>query len=171
MSDWLDSMPTDATSMQLVKAGIEKWREVKFKLDSAEMSYKYAQEQYDKQVQELCQLMRKQGLEGMKLEDGTMLEIVPKIKCSILKDESKRLAVADWLREQGADALVSSTLTVMPSAKAVLEANGVAYDENVAMNTNSVKAWVKGEMEKGNLGIDDLPKGLAWFQWDDISVS
>lgn len=168
MSDWLDEVGADKTAMVEVKQVIDKWRELRFALDEQELKYEVAKKQYDEYVKTVSSTLRQNGLEALKLEDGSMLEVVEQVRCSITKDG--RNAVADWLRSKGADNLVKAQLIVDASHKAELQQMGVAYDEDVSMNTNSVKAWVRGEMAVQNVGLNDLPKGLSWFQYDEIKV-
>lgn len=167
-ADWLDEVGADKTAMVEVKAVIDKWRELRFKLDNAEAVMAEAKKQYDEYVKTVSSTLRQNGLEALKLEDGSMLEVVEQVRCSITKDG--RNAVADWLRNKGAEQLVKSQLVVDASHKQQLEEEGIAYDEEVSMNTNSVKAWVKGEMQMGTVGLNDLPKGLSWFQYDEVRV-
>lgn len=168
MSDWLEEVGTDGTAMEEIKKVVSHWRELKFKLDEATSVMEQAKKVYDEYVKTVASTFRTNGMEQLRLEDGMELEVVAAVRCSITKEGKEN--VAEWLRAKGADNLVKSQLIVMPSAKAQLDKLGIAYDEDVAMNTNSVKAWVKGEMEMQNITLEDLPKGLSWFMYDDIKV-
>ena len=168
---WLDEVKADSTAMDEVKAQVARFRELKHALDAAEVAYKSAQMMYDNFCQQiLSQTLRQNGLEALKCDDGTLLTVEQQTKCSIKKDKASKDNVAAWLREQGADNMIKSQLIVMPSAKAQLDRLGIAYDEDVSMNTNSVKAYILGEMRMGNLTSEDLPSGLSWYQFDTISV-
>lgn len=169
MSDWLEEVGADATAMAAVHKAVDKWRELRFKRDEAESRFKAAEKVYNDFCNDVvAKLFRQNGLEALKLEDGSTVEVVEKIRCSIQKDSKKQ--VADWLRQHQADNLVKSQLIVMPSAAPKLKELGIGYDEEVDMNTNSVKAWVKGEMNVQNISVDDLPKGLSWYEYDEIQV-
>ena len=167
---WLDEAVADKTAMAEVKAQVVRWRELRKELAEAETKFKCAQMMYDNFCQQvLSQTLRQNGLEALKCEDGTLLTVELQTRCSIKKDEASKADVAKWLREQGADNLIKSQLIVMPSAKAALDKLGIAYDEDVSMNTNSVKAYILGEMRMNNISAADLPKGLSWYQYDTIS--
>lgn len=137
-------------------------------MDDAESVYKARKAEYDDYVKVFAQVFRTNGLESLRLEDGSEVGVVAKVSCSIQK--AHKAEVADWLREHGAEQLVKAQLIVMPSAKQKLDELQIAYDEDVEMNTNSVKAWVRGEMDMQNVGLDDLPKGLSWYVYDDVQV-
>lgn len=169
MSDWLDEVGIDATAMSEVKKVVEKWRDLKFRRDEAEELLKNAEKQYNEFCTDVVsKVFRRNGLESLKLEDGSTVEVVEQVRCSITKDGKN--SVANWLREHGAEQLVKSQLIVMPSAAAVLKQMGIGYDEEVSMNTNSVKAWVRGELQVQNVRLEDLPKGLSWYMYDEIRV-
>lgn len=165
MSDWLDNAVTLTSE---VKKAIEKWQKADMKVVEAEIALAQATKEYANVVNDVSELLRQNGIEALRLETGEMLEVVEKIRCSIKKDKVNE--VADWLRSRGMDNLVSSQLLVMPSQKSVLDKMGVAYDEKVEMNTNSVKAYVKGELQVGNMEREEIPEGIGWFVYDDIVV-
>jgi hypothetical protein len=168
---WIDEQQTDSSALAEVKASIDKWRELKFAMDEAESKFLHAKNTYEEYVKnELVGKLRTNGIESLGLEDGAKLELQTQYKCSIKKDEASKMQVAEWLREQGMDNLVKNTLIVMPSAKAKLDELHIPYDEDIAMNTNSIKAYIKGEMQINNIKQEDLPKGLSWYQWDDVII-
>lgn len=169
MSDWLDEVKVDSSAMSEVKKAVDKWRDLKFRRDEAEELFKNAEKQYNEFCNDvIAKVFRRNGLESLRLEDGSTVEVVEQVRCSITKDGKN--SVAAWLREHGAAQLVKSQLIVMPSAAPKLKEMGIGYDEEVNMNTNSVKAWVKGELEVQNVSLEDLPKGLSWFMYDEIKV-
>ena len=171
MSDWLDELPADQTAMGEVKAMIQQWKALRAKLVAAETAYACAQAVYDNFVKNVAVAkLRQNGLESLKLEDGTLLTVVQQTKCSVKKDDVSKKQVAKWLQEVGAPALVQSQLIVMESNEEQLKKLGIPFDKEVSMNTNSIKAFVLGEMAVNHMTAADLPKGLSWYQWDDIKV-
>lgn len=169
MSDWIDEVAVDKTAMSEVKACIVTLKKALDAMTKAEMQYEIAKEKYEQEVKKTSELLRLNGLEALKCEDGSQLELVQNVRCSISK--SGKDSVAQWLRQQGAERLVKSQLVVDSSHSSELKNMGIAYDEEVEMNTNSVKAWVKGEMEMGNVSVSDLPKGLSWFSYEEVKWS
>lgn len=170
MSDWLDEVNADKTAMAEVNAMVEKLRVAQFAMDNAEVAFNEAKNQYQKIVQEVCQCFRNNGLEALKCSDGHSVEITSNVRCSIKKDAASKAEVAKWLRERGMENLVSSELIVMPSQAEKLKQMNVPFDEETTMNTNSVKAYVRGELEQGSMTREDIPKGLSWFEYDDVVI-
>lgn len=169
--NWLDEQPVDATALSEVKQVVAKWRELREALAKAEFEYTQAKNLYDAFVKtDMVEKLRTNGVETLGLADGSRLEVVQQTKCSIKKDKASKAQVASWLREHDADNLVKSQLIVMPSQKEKLEQMGIAFDEEVSMNTNSVKAFILGEMRMNNIQTEDIPSGISWYQWDDIAV-
>lgn len=169
-AEWLDEVQADNTAMAEVGKMVDKLRSAQFAMDNAEVAFNEAKNQYQKVVQEVCQCFRNNGLEALHCSDGAEIQIASNVRCSIKKDAAAKAEVAKWLRDRGMDNLISSELIVMPSNKAKLDSMGVAYDEETTMNTNSVKAYVKGELECGSLAREDIPKGLSWFEYDDVII-
>lgn len=170
MSDWLDEVNADKTAMSEVHVMVEKLRTAQFAMDNAEAVFNEAKNQYQKIVQEVCQCFRNNGLEALHCSDGSQIQITSNVRCSIKKDDASKAEVAQWLRDRGMDNLVSSELIVMPSQAEKLKAMNVPFDEETTMNTNSVKAYVRGELDAGTLERTDIPKGLSWFEYDDVTI-
>lgn len=164
---WLDEQ-NNVTVTSEVKKAIDEWRSLQFEADAVQAQYEAKQQKADKAKAELCSLLRLNGLESMGLDDGTRIEVKEKVKCSVGKDSKAQ--VAQWLQEIGAGDLVAEQVIVMPSAIPVLQANHIGFDRDLNFNTNSIKAWVKGEMDRQHIRKEDLPKGLSWFQYDELVV-
>jgi hypothetical protein len=168
--DWLDEVKADKTAMAEVNAMVEKLRIAQFEKDNAEAVLNEATNRYQKIVQEVCQCFRNNGLEALKCSDGHSVEITSNVRCSIKKDAASKAEVAKWLRDRGMENLVSSELIVMPSQAEKLRKMNVPFDEETTMNTNSVKAYVRSELNQGSMTRDDIPKGLSWFEYDDVVI-
>lgn len=171
MSEWLDNVSLDNTAMGEVKKTIAEWRRLRGEVIKAEAALAMAQHLYDEYVKATAvPILKANGIEEMKLSDGTQIVVAQQTKCGVKKDEASRKQVAEWLEKVGAGDLVKSQLIVMESNEDTLRKLGVPYDKEVSMNTNSIKAFVLGEMRVNNLTAEDLPKGLSWYQWEDIKV-
>lgn len=168
---WLDNVGADKTAMSEIKKAIEQWRELYRAMFKAQAVYEEAKEKYESFVaDEMVLKLRTNGMEAITLEDGTVVSVCTNTKCSQVKDPQLRKNVAAWLKERGMESMVKEELVVMPSNKATLDKLGIAYDENTDVNTNSLKAYILSEMRLNNLTPQDLPKGISWYQWDDINV-
>lgn len=179
MSEYeLDDVEVEATSnlMAQIQEHVKKLRGLQWKMIEAEEAFKKAEKEYlDYSRNVMPDLFKMNGLDGLRLEDGSMVRVVTKTQCSINKNDKDRETVAKWLREHGADNLVKSECIVPPSQIEKLKANAITYEEEMSMNTNSVKAFVLDQLgQKGSpatITKDDLPKGLNFFQFDEMEIS
>lgn len=171
MESWLDELSVSKSTMEIVHSAIDKLRTLRFEADEAQTRADAKLKAYNDFVVECSQLLRNNGIEKLCCEDGAEIEVVEKARCSIKKDAQSQKEVAQWLRDNGMDNIVKAQLIVMPSQAEKLKQMGVPYDETVDMNTNSVKAYIKGEIEKGTMAEADIPKGISWFMYDDIKIS
>lgn len=179
MSEYeLDDVEVEATSnlMAQIQEHVKKLRGLQWKMIEAEEAFKKAEKEYlDYSRNVMPDLFKMNGLDGLRLEDGSMVRVVTKTQCSINKNDKDRETVAQWLREHGADNLVKSECIVPPSQIEKLKANAITYEEEMSMNTNSVKAFVLDQLgQKGSpatITKDDLPKGLNFFQFDEMEIT
>lgn len=172
-NEWLDEIPLDGIAMVEIKQAIAKFKSLQKQLIQAEAVYLGYKNAYDEYCKVLAAQLKKNGVESMKCEDGSMIEVDSQVKASLKKDYNSKKEVADWLESYGLGNLITHQyqITATPAAKTLLESNNIAYDDELSMNTNSVKAFVKGELQKGNITEADIPKGLSWYQYDVIKVS
>jgi hypothetical protein len=125
---------------------------------------------------DFIQELEDMGIQSLTLTDGSTLTVVEKYHCNINKNLADKDNVAFWLRENGAEDLVSSVIEMQHDefTVEVLEENGLAFVEKVDMNTSKVKAFIKEGL--GLTGaitqfeITDLPKGLHFFIDKEIQV-
>lgn len=164
-----------AAEPQVMKSEMSRklaaWRKALEAKLAAEMALEIAKEQYDKQVKDFAQWLQFNGLESVTDNDGLNVSVVTNVRCSLKKDAQSKHQVRDWLNERGMGTLVSETLVVPQSYKEVLDREKIAYDEDLSMNTNQVKAYVKAELDSGNIELQDIPEGLSWFMYSDLKVS
>lgn len=179
MSEYeLDDVEVEATSnlMAQIQEHVKKLRGLQWKMIEAEEAFKAAEREYlDYSRNVMPDLFKMNGLDGLRLEDGSMVRVITKTQCSINKNDKDRETVAQWLREHGADNLVKSECIVPSSQIEKLKANAITYEEEMSLNTNSVKAFVLDQLgQKGSpatITKDDLPKGLNFFQFDEMEIT
>ena len=170
MLEFLEEAQGDTGS---VKDAVRQLRLLKFQMIEAEQAYKDAQKAYSDYA---CKVMPEKfasaGLSSMTAEDGSRLELTTKVKASITKEG--KLNVAKWLEEHKAGDLVEKTLVVPASYLSTLKQHNIAFDESVEMNTTRVKSVVSEMLGlKGTpatISLGDLPKGLSWYQWNEVEV-
>lgn len=179
MSEYeLDDVEVEATSnlMAQIQEHVKKLRSLQWAMIEAEEAFKKAEKEYtDYSRNVMPDLFKMNGLDGLRLEDGSMVRVITKTQCSINKNDKDRETVAQWLREHGADNLVKSECIVPSSQIEKLKANAITYEEEMSLNTNSVKAFVLDQLgQKGSpatITKDDLPKGLNFFQFDEMEIT
>lgn len=145
------------------------------KLD-AEAVLEKATKAYEKYSREVIpELFKYNGLETLELADGSRVSIVTKTTCSLNKNDADKANVATWLRNQGAGDLVKSELHVPSSQLDLVKKAGIIHEEVTTMNTNSVKAYLLAALgqkgEAATITINDLPKGINFFQYDEVEVT
>lgn len=161
--------------MKEINDNVQRLTALRWKVEEAQEALKQAEIAYDKFVKEtFCQVFRANGLESLKLEDGRRINVITKTTCSINKNDKDKEAVAKWLREHNGGTLVKSELHVTSEHKAQLDAIGIPNEETTTMNTNAVKAFLLDQLgQKGSpaqISIDELPKGLNFYQYDDVEI-
>ena len=179
MSEYeLEDVEVEATSnlMAQIQEHVKKLRSLQWTMIEAEEAFKKAEKEYlDYSRNVMPDLFKMNGLDGLRLEDGSMVRVITKTQCSINKNDKDRETVAEWLREHGADNLVKSECIVPSSQIEKLKANAITYEEEMSLNTNSVKAFVLDQLgQKGSpatITKDDLPKGLNFFQFDEMEIT
>ena len=173
----LDDVPVEVTSnlMALIQEHVKKLRELQWKMLEAEEAFKVAEKQYlDYSRNVMPDLFKLNGLDALQMEDGSMVRVVTKTQCTIHKNETDRNNVAKWLREHNASGLVKSECIVPASQVEKLKAASIVYEEEMSMNTNSVKAFILDQLgQKGSpatITKEELPKGLNFFQFDEMEI-
>lgn len=156
-----------------VKDAVRKLRELRFDMLNKEEEYKEAQKKYsDYAIKVLPEKFAAAGLSSMTAEDGSKLELTTQVRASVTKEG--KLNVAKWLEEHQAEDLVSKTCVVPASYAQKLRENNIAFEESVEMNTTRIKSVVSEMLGlKGTpatIGLGDLPKGLSWYQWNEVVV-
>lgn len=173
----LDDVQIEQTSnlMKQIQEHVKKLRALQWTMIQAEEAFNKATKAYEEYSRTVMpDLFKMNGLDALRMEDGSLVRVVTKTNCSINKNDQDRANVAQWLREHDAASLVKSECIVPPSQIPALKANGIIYDEETTMNTNSVKAWVLDQLgQKGSpatITKEDLPKGLNFFQFDEMEI-
>ena len=106
-------------------------------------------------------LLAENGLDEMKLSNGMKLTIKEDVFVSVPKNDEGKKKVLEWLKANGGEDLVHQELTVEgPSEwlRQTLKENECVFEEEIAVNTNSLKAWFKRQlgMTKGSIQSIDL---------------
>lgn len=173
----LDDVTVEQTSnlMAQIQEHVKKLRALKWKMLEAEEEFKRCEAEYTEFARNVMpDLFKMNGMDALLTDDGHKVQVVTKTQCSINKNTKDRNNVADWLHKHGGAELVKTEFIVPPSQREKLMNSGITYEEETTMNTNQVKAFLLDQLgQKGNPAMitkEDLPKGLHFFQFDEVEV-
>ncbi len=173
----LDDVPIEVTAnlMSQIKGHIKELRARQWAVEKATEALRKAQASFDEYSQKvLPELFKMNGLDMLKMEDGSIVRVITTTKCSINKNDKDRANVAKWLREHNGETLVKSECICPSSQLDALKQAGIIYEEQTTMNTNAVKAFLLDQLgQKGSPAVitkEDLPKGLSFYQFDEMEI-
>ena len=173
----LDGVEIEQTAnlMAQIKAHVVELRKRQWAVEEAEEALRKAQASYDDYSQHvLPDLFKMNGLDMLRMDDGAIVRVVTTTRCSINKNDADKQNVAKWLREHNGESLVKSECICPSSQLDALKRAGIIYQEETTMNTNAVKAFLLDQLgQKGAPAVitkEDLPKGLSFYQYDEMEV-
>ena len=108
--------------------------------------------------EDLPELMRELGLELMRLEDGSTVEVVNEVQCAIT--EANRERAHAWLTDNGFDGLIKTEVSVSygrgERPKAIVLAASIGGTLKESVHPATLKSFVKEQMEAGTKVPFDL---------------
>lgn len=174
----LEDVTIEQTSglMAQIQEHVKKLRALQWTMIEAEETFKKAEKEYNDYSRTVMpDLFKMNGLDALRLDDGSLVKVVTKTQCSINKGDADKNNVAEWLRNHNGAELVKSECRVPSSQKTAMIAAGITFQEETTMNTNSVKAFLLDQLgQKGapaTITKEDLPKGLNFFQFDEMEIT
>lgn len=173
----LDGVEIEQTAglMKQIQDHVKELRKRQWAVEEAEEALRKAQKSFDDYSQHvLPDLFKMNGLDMLKMEDGSIVRVITTTRCSINKDAKDKQNVAEWLRKHNGESLVKSECICPSSQIEALRANGIIYQEETTMNTNAVKAFLLDQLgQKGAPAVitkEELPKGLNFYQFDEMEI-
>lgn len=165
-----------ANLMAQIKEHVAELRRRKWAVEEAEEALRKAQASYDDYSQHvLPDMFKMNGLDMLQMEDGSIVRVITTTRCGINKNDVDKQNVAKWLREHNGESLVKSECICPSSQLEALKNAGIIYQEETTMNTNAVKAFLLDQLgQKGSPAVitkEDLPKGLNFYQYDEMEVT
>ena len=101
------------TDLNALATHVTKILELDDQIEHQENILKEYKTQRDKISSEtIPALLAEQGLQSLKLADGTVLEVNKKYSCTLPKDPQKKAAAYQWLRDQGLDDIIKNEVSV-----------------------------------------------------------
>jgi hypothetical protein len=165
-----------ANLMAQIKEHVKVLRQKQWEMMEAEEAFKKAEAAYLNYSRTVMpDLFKMNGLDLLKMDDGSIVRVVTKTTCSINKNDEDKANVAKWLRAHNGEDLVKSECIVPSSQKEKMDAAGVIYQEETTMNTNAVKAFLLDQLGQKDspamITKEELPKGLNFYQFDEMEVT
>ena len=140
-----------------VGALAKRAKELEKEIDDIEDVLKERKEQQRKLLEDTIPAMLDElGMKSFKMADGSQIDIKPFYSASI--KEEKRAQAYEWLREHGFDDIIKNTVSVRfgrgedeLAARAInlLRAQGFPVEQTEKIEPQTLKAWVKERVEKG----------------------
>ena len=104
------------------------------------------------------ELLAEQGLSEIKLADGSAVTVKKEFRCTLPKDETKRTAAYQWLRDQGLEDIIKNNIFVTfgkgedDKAKQLLDLaqdNGYEPQQKSDVSWNTLTALFRERIESG----------------------
>ena len=164
------------TDLSALSIHVEKIMDLDKQLEHQENIMKELKNQRDKISSEtIPAILAEQGLQSLKLADGTVLEVNKKYSCTLPKDPQKKASAYQWLRDQGLGDIIKNEVAVTfgkgedNKAQSLIDlavANGyepsqksdVAWNTLTALYEERVKAGLDMPSDVFNLWIKDKTK-------------
>ena len=147
------------TDLNALATHVTKILELDDQIEHQENILKEYKTQRDKISSEtIPALLAEQGLQSLKLADGTVLEVNKKYSCTLPKDSQKKAAAYQWLRDQGLDDIIKNEVSVTfgrgedDKAKQLLDlavGNGYEPNQREKVEPMTLKALYRERVEAG----------------------
>ena len=181
MSDtsWMDEVTPEQEGASMLKnmnKYIDELMRLKWLAEEAEEKARKARQAYETYARAtLPDVFKLNGISVIEGNNGTKIKIVTKTSASLKKDANAKKTVCDWLRKHNGERLIKEELIVDSLNKETLKQAGIAFEEDVSVNTNSLKAFIIDALGQNGspatISRDDIPQGLNFYQWDEAEVS
>jgi len=103
----------EQTDINSLSMHVEKLTDLQKSIEHTEKQVKDLKAQYDKISQEVIpNILAEQGLQSLKLADGTMLDVSKKYSCTLPKDPAKKEAAYQWLRDNDLGDIIKNEVAV-----------------------------------------------------------
>lgn len=182
MSDFMDGIVAEEkpTALSEVMLYVDKLKEIRDEIAEREAALKELKKQDEKLSMEIIPTYFQQhGISELALENGQKVLVKEDLAASVpVKDLIKREAVIKWLIQHGGGDLVKDTLTIEdPEVDTIkyLTARGYSPEVTVAVNSNSLKAFLKEAlgMKKGavaTISAQDVPPELSLYVYSKTDI-
>ena len=147
------------TDLSALSIHVEKIIDLDKQIERQDNKMKELKNQKDKISSEtIPAILAEQGLQSLKLADGTVLEVNKKYSCTLPKDPQKKESAYQWLRDQGLGDIIKNEVAVTfgkgedNKAKQLLDlavGNGYEPTQKEKVEPMTLKALYRERVEAG----------------------
>jgi len=147
------------TDLSALSIHVEKIIDLDKQIEHQDNIMKELKNQKDKISSEtIPAILAEQGLQSLKLADGTVLEVNKKYSCTLPKDPQKKESAYQWLRDQGLGDIIKNEVAVTfgkgedNKAKQLLDlavGNGYEPTQKEKVEPMTLKALYRERVEAG----------------------
>lgn len=168
----------EKTDLEGLSVQVDKLTDLQKAIEHTEKQVKDLKAQYDKISSEVIpNILAEQGLQSLKLADGTVLEVNKKYSCTLPKDPEKREAAYKWLRDNELGDIIKNEVAVTfgrgedNKAEQLLSlavSNGFEPQQKSKVEPMTLKALYRERVEAGL----DMPSDVFHlFMKDETKLS
>ena len=168
----------EKTDLESLSNQCIKLLDLEKQIEISEDKTKELKKQYDKISSEVIpSILSEQGLQSLKLADGSTIEINKKYSCTIPKDLEKKASAYKWLRDNGLGDLIKNEVAVSfgrgedNKAKQMLDlaaSNGFEPQQKEKVEPMTLKALYRERIEAG---LDMASDIFHTFVKDETKIS
>jgi hypothetical protein len=173
--DFLEEQQTDSSEVKVIseKAAylVQLYREMK----RTEEAFEAAKKAYDSyRLLTLPTEMLMHGVTSITTVHGQQVQVNTKYYCSPNKNDADKQQMREWLIANKGQHLIKEHAVVPQEAIKQLEEAHIPFDRDINVNTNSLKAWLKGQVGASEgaavLDINEIPNYIHFIMRDEAEV-
>ena len=174
---FLEEQQPAANYSEVVKQAVDKMSRLYADMLAAEEAAKKAKRAYDDwRSIDMPTILHNAGISSCELDSGVRVSLKQEITCSPNKNEKDRQVIASWLESHGGGHLIKRKYSIGEQDLDKLKDNGINYMEVMDINTNSLKAWLKGALGLDGISVpsiqkEDIPECVHFFVLETAIVS
>lgn len=168
----------EKTDINSLSIHCDKLQELSQSIEQSENHTKQLKEQFDKISSEVIpNILAEQGLQSLKLADGSVIEVNKKYSCTLPKDPEKKAVAYKWLRDNGLGDVIKNEVAVTfgrgedDKAKRLLDLaaeQGYEPQQKEKVEPMTLKALYRERVEAGL----DMPADVFHlFMKDETKIS
>jgi len=152
-----DALKVKDDQLSGISSLAKRAKELEKEIEDHENTLKERKEQFRKITEEaIPEALTELGMKSFKMADGSSIDIKPFYGANI--SEARRAQAYKWLRDHGFDDIIKNTVSVRfgrgedeLAARAInlLRAQGFPVEQTEKIEPQTLKAWVKERVEKG----------------------